>query len=105
MSWNSLFQVVDPNESQTCTIVTFQKQDCQFIEQPKTTLEEEIHATLTDGEHLKVFTEDSSGIWLGGNVRKKNRKPITLSVPNKADYDFIKNADTFLNTPPKKRGF
>jgi hypothetical protein len=105
MSRNLLFQVVDPNAGQTCTIVTFQKQDHHFIERCKTTLEAEIRATLADGEHLKVFTDDSIGIWFGGNVRKKNGRPITLSVPNKADYDYIKTAETFLNNPPKKHDF
>jgi hypothetical protein len=38
MSRNRLFQIVDPNAGQTCTIVTFQKADRLFIEQRKLTL-------------------------------------------------------------------
>ncbi len=42
MSRNHLFQVVNHNAGQTCTIVTFQKVDRLFIEQCKLTLEKEL---------------------------------------------------------------
>lgn len=103
MARNRLFQVVDPNAGQTCTIVTFQKCDRQFIEHRKLTLEKELKAVLAAGEFEKIINDESEGIWFGGNVRIKNGKPITLSVPNKADLDYIKNADAILNNPPKKR--
>ncbi len=66
-------------------------------------LEQEIRAVLEEGESTKVFLNEEEGIWFGGHVRKRNGKPITLSVPNKADLEYIKQAETMMNNPPKKR--
>ncbi len=103
MSRNRLFQIVDPNAGQTCTIVTFQKADRLFIEQCNLTLEKELRNVLAPGESSKLFIEDTEGIWFGGNVRKTNGKPIALSVPNKADLDYINQTNSTLNNPPTKR--
>jgi hypothetical protein len=103
MSRNKLFQVVDPNAGQTCTIVTFQKSDRHFIEQRKATLERELRAILGPEDIEKIFIDPNDGIWFGGNVRTKNGKPVTVNVPNKSDIEYIKNADAILNNPPKKR--
>lgn len=103
MSRNRLFQVVDPNAGQTCTIVTFQKSDKHFIEQRKFTLEKELRAILAPGESSKLFVDDVEGIWFGGNARKKNGKTIALTIPNKSDIDYITQTNSILNNPPPKR--
>ncbi len=103
MSRNRLFQIVDPNAGQTCTIVTFQTCDRHYIEQRKLILENEIRSVLAPGEAAKIFTEETEGLWFGGHVRKRNGKPINLSIPHKADMEYMKQAESLLNSPPKKR--
>jgi hypothetical protein len=103
MSRNKLFQVVDPNAGQTCTIVSFQKGDRSFIEQRKVTLEKELRAVLAPGESENVFQNDADGIWFGGHIRMRNGKPIALSVPNKADMEYIQRAESRLKSPSTKR--
>jgi hypothetical protein len=98
-----LFQIVDPNAGQTCTIVSFQKCDRNYIEQRKTTLEKEIRAVLAPGESENVFLNDNDGIWFGGHVRTRNGKPIALNVPHRADMEYIQQAESRLKTPNTKR--
>lgn len=105
MSCNWLFQIIDPNAGQAGTKVTFQKQDRVFIDKQKPMLEQEIQAVLEEGESQHVFPYEEEGIWFGGHVCKRNGKPITLRVPNKADLDYIKHAESMVNNPPKKRFF
>lgn len=105
MSRKFLFHIVDPNAGQTCTIVSFQKCDRMYIEQRKINLENEIRAVLEQGECNKVFLNNEEGIWFGGHVRKKNGKPIALSVPHKADLEYIQLAESRLKSPQEKRDF
>jgi hypothetical protein len=86
---NHLFQVVDPNAGQTCTIASFQKADRPYVEQRKTTLEKELRLVLAPGESENVFINDTEGLWFGGHVRIRHGKPIALNVPNKADMEYI----------------
>jgi hypothetical protein len=88
MSRNYLFQVVDLNAGQTCTIVSFQKGDRSYVENRKATLEKELRSVLAPGESENVFLNDDEGIWFGGHVRLRNGKPIALNVPNKADLEY-----------------
>ena len=103
MSRSTLFQVVDPNAGQTCTIVSFQKCDRSYVEKRKETLEKELRAVLAPGESENVFQSDEDGIWFGGHVRVRNGKPIALSVPHKADLEYIQRAESRLKTPTSKR--
>ena len=103
MSRSTLFQVVDPNAGQTCTIVSFQKNDRSYVEKRKETLEKELRAVLAPGESENVFQSDEDGIWFGGHVRVRNGKPIALSVPHKADLEYIQRAESRLKTPTSKR--
>jgi hypothetical protein len=103
MSRNRLFQLADPNAGQTCTIVTFQKNDRLFIDQRKASIEQELRSVLAQGEASKLFTDEVEGIWFGGHARKRNGKPIALSIPHKADLEYIKHTESLLNTQPKKR--
>jgi hypothetical protein len=64
-------------------MVTFQKQDPQFIIGRQATLEEEICTIITEGEELKVYTDPDTRIWFGG-VQKTNlaESPlITRTLP------------------------
>ncbi len=101
MSRNRLFQIADPNAGQTCTIVTFQKVDRQFIDLRKASIEQELRSVIAQGESAKIFINEVEGIWFGGHARKRNGKPIILSIPHKADLDYIKQTEHLLNTPPK----
>jgi hypothetical protein len=103
MSRSKLFQIVDPNAGQTCTIVSFQKCDRSYIEMRKSTLEKEIRAVLASGETENVFQNDAEGIWFGGHLRTKNGKPIALSVPHRADMEYIQMAESRLKSPATKR--
>jgi hypothetical protein len=105
MSRNNLFQVVDPNAGQTCTVVSFQKVDCPYVEQRKISLEKELRSVLAPGERENVFINDTDGLWFGGHIRICNGKPIALSVPNKADMEYIQQAETRLKTPQAKPDF
>jgi hypothetical protein len=105
MSRDYLFQVVDPNAGHTCTIVSFQKSDRQFIEKRKATLEKELCSVLAPGESENVFQNNEDGIWFGGHVRTRNGKPIALSMPHKADMEYIQQAESRLKSLQAKRDF
>jgi len=62
MSCPQLFQVVDPNASKNCVIVTFQWADQVHIESRKETLEDELHMIVASEETQKLFTEGVEGI-------------------------------------------
>ncbi len=66
-------------------------------------MENEIRSVLAPGEAIKIFTEEAEGLWFGGHVRKRNGKPINLSILHKADMEYVKQAESLLNSPPKKR--
>jgi hypothetical protein len=103
MSRSKLFQVVEPNAGQTCTIVSFQKGDRQYVDKRKATLEKEIRSVLAPGESENVFQNDAEGIWFGGHIRMRNGKPIALSVPHRADMEYIQQAESRLKSPASKR--
>jgi hypothetical protein len=103
MSRSKLFQVVDPNAGQTCTIVSFQKCDRSYIEQRKTSSENELRSVLAPSESENVFMNDADGIWFGGHVRSRNGKLIALSVPHRADMEYIQQAESRLTSPTTKK--
>ncbi len=53
-----------------------------------------------------MFLDDVKGIWFGGNIKRKNGKPIYIQGHTqghtKEDINFIKHENNLLNLPPKK---
>jgi len=87
MSCPQLFQVVDPNASKNCVIVTFQWADQVHIESRKETLEDELHMIVASEETQKLFTEGIEGIRFIGAYHKKHGKVIHLHNTLKAHLD------------------
>jgi hypothetical protein len=58
---------------------------------------------LAPGEALKVFMDEVIGISFNGIIKTKNGKAIAVSMPSKADADYINQTHELLNPPPKKK--
>jgi hypothetical protein len=98
-----LFQVVDPDAAQTCTLVTFQRCDHPLVEDRKFALEKEILSHLAPDQASKVFADEFEGIKFVGAYHKNKGKVIRVQNHSKAHLDFIQHADNLLSSPPKKR--
>jgi len=97
--------VVDPNSSQDCVLVTFQRMDKALVEERKFTLDQELLSHLAPGQADKVFEDEIEGIQFVPAHHKNRGKVIRIHHPTKIHQDFVRHADTVLSSPPKKRTF
>jgi hypothetical protein len=103
MSRPRLFQVVDPNGGQNCTLVTFQRCDRPAIEERKATLEDELCSHLAPGEIGKALKDETDSLRFVGAFHKNKGEVIRIHNPSKTHLDFMEHADRLLSSPPKKR--
>ncbi len=103
MSRSRLFQVVDPNSSKECVLVTFQRIDKHFIEDRLFTLEKELMSHLAPGQSSQVLENEFEKLQYVPTYHKNKGKVIRVHHPTKSHQDFIKHADSIMSSPPKKR--
>jgi hypothetical protein len=104
MSRPQLFQFVEPNNSGTTTLATFQVQDKEFIEKRKETLENELRAIVSPKNIDKLFISEIDGIWCGGILKNKGGIIIQTRQPSPYTQTHISQITSLLHSPPKKRG-
>jgi hypothetical protein len=105
MSRNKMFQVVDPNSNHTCTIVTFQKHERNYIEQQKPLLESLLRITVGEHQAHLIFLNLDDGIRFVGAIHKNRGKDTRVHDPFPDHLAFIHRVDSLLSSPPKKRLF
>jgi hypothetical protein len=103
MSLPVLFQHVEPNFSNTITMVVFQKVDHSFIIARQSSLESEICSLLAMDEEPKVFLNPQDGIWFGGIHKIPGVQFQTSVALTKSGVQYADNVKSLMKSPPKKR--
>jgi len=84
-------------------MAAYQKIDQFYIDKWKTSLESEIRQVIAVGEAVKVFQDETEGMWFGSVIKNKGGKVISSQPPTCAGVDYTNKVNKLLASPPKKR--
>jgi hypothetical protein len=102
MSTPRLFQVVDSNATQMCTLVTFQKCDRPYVAYSLNTLKDTILHHIAPGQEQVVFQNPNEGIKFVAAFHKHRGKFVKVHDPSPESLAFIQRTMS-LQSLPKKR--
>ena len=103
MSTARLFQVVDPNATQICTLVTFPKRDRPLVAQSLDTLKDTILSHLAPHQQHLVFKNPATGIRFVDAYHKNRGKFIKIHDPLPEHVAFLNRSNSTMSSPLKKR--
>jgi hypothetical protein len=101
MSKPRMFQVMDPNATQQCTLVTFQKEDCHFINSLSDKLPQILTSIIGKDQIEKIYQGPNIGICFSNATAKSKGKYIKIQDQSKEQLDFLDKANSLLSSPPK----
>lgn len=103
MSKPRLFQVVDPNSTHQCTIVTFQKCDRPYILSLQDKSGQMLSSLVGPDQIQVIFQDVNTGIRFADANAKSKGKYIKVQETSQEQTEFLNRTNALLSSPPKKR--
>jgi hypothetical protein len=103
MSKPRLFHIVDPNATQQCTLVTFQKGDRSLVAESLDHLQDTLISLLAPNQLHRIFLDPKQGIRFVTAYHKFRGKFVKVHDPSPEHVEFLQRSESILTSPPKKR--